>query len=308
MVSTMSDLVHKWVPERRPDEYKDKLIEIMGARGLVSPEDLLAKSKKKLQQELAEDQDIIFVQMADMLQLKIKLEETEKRGEELIDATDSVSTTDTLSGVQSRRSSSASPRRSRSRNGCGYHPHRSLCAFPRRSRSRHRHRGYHRHLSHDCYHRHLYHRGYDRRRTNRLHSRSCNVKAKPLLWEAVENNDIQMVQTLLQQGDDPEETYKHWPPSMKAAEENHKEILGLLIEKKCDIEAENQKGRTALSFAAAPSNDGSRRRSTPVDTLRLLLESRANPEHKNVYGMTPKQIAEQQMRTDSVAIFESFGF
>jgi len=124
----------------------------------------------------------------------------------------------------------------------------------------------------------------------------------------VENNDIQMVQTLLQQGDDPEETYKHWPPSMKAAEENHKEILGLLIEKKCDIEAENQKGRTALSFAAAPSNDGSRRRSTPVDTLRLLLESRANPEHKNVYGMTPKQIAEQQMRTDSVAIFESFGF
>ena len=42
-----------------------------------------------------------------------------------------------------------------------------------------------------------------------------------------------------------------------------------------DVEGSNRKGRTALSFAAAPSMDGSTRRNTPVTALQLLLQSGA---------------------------------
>jgi ankyrin repeat protein len=94
---------------------------------------------------------------------------------------------------------------------------------------------------------------------------------------------------------------------MKAAEENATEVLRMLIEKKCDIEASNKKGRTAMSFAAAPSNDGSTPRPTPVGTLRLLLESGANPKNKDVRGQTAKDSASRGKRDDSLALFEEFG-
>ena len=138
--------------------------------------------------------------------------------------------------------------------------------------------------------------------------RQHSPKPKPELWAAVERADTGAVQMLLQQGKDPEERYEGWTPLMKASEENATEALRMLIEKRCDIEAQNRKGRTALSFAAAPSNDGTTRRPTPVGTLRLLLEQRANTKHKDQRGMTAKDCASREQRDDSLAIFEELGF
>ena len=48
-------------------------------------------------------------------------------------------------------------------------------------------------------------------------------------------------------------------------------------------------------------------RPTPVATLRLLLESGAKTQQKDVTGVTAKDRAVREKRDDAVAIFEEFG-
>ena len=143
-----------------------------------------------------------------------------------------------------------------------------------------------------------------RRNNNRNNERS-EGKVKPDLWAAVEMNDEAGVQQLLALGKDPEEKFEGWSPLMKSAEEGAVEIMRMLLAN--DLEASNKKRRSALSFAAAPSNNGSEVRPTPVATLRLLLESGAKTQHKDVTGVTAKGRAAREKRDDAVAIFEEFG-
>ena len=131
---------------------------------------------------------------------------------------------------------------------------------------------------------------------------------KPELWAAVERNDETLVQELLAQDKDIEERFEGWTPLMKAAEEDAVEAMRMLLDKKADIEAFNRKGRTALSFAAAPSNDGKTRRPTPVSCLRLLLERGADAKRKDARGMSPKDYAMKDKRDDAIAVLEEFGF
>ena len=91
---------------------------------------------------------------------------------------------------------------------------------------------------------------------------------------------------------------------MKASEEGFVEIMEMLIERKVDVEAVNRNGRTALSFAAAPSMRLSERRDTPIDALRLLLLNGADPTRKCTTRRkwTPKQYAEKEKRHDAVTV------
>lgn len=133
-------------------------------------------------------------------------------------------------------------------------------------------------------------------------------KEKPELWAACAKNNGDVVQYLLTQGKDPEEKFEGWSPLMKAAEEGALDALRLLLEKKVDIESSNRKGRTALSFAAAPSmnNEDRRDRPTPTQVIRVLLENGADPKHKCERGMTPKDYAVKAKRDEAIAIFEEF--
>ena len=133
-----------------------------------------------------------------------------------------------------------------------------------------------------------------------------NPEIKPALWEAVERNDLSAVHELLHQGNDPEEKHQGWTPLMKSAEENFSDIMIVLLEKKVDIEACNRKGRTALSFAAAPSMNKGERRETAVNTLRLLLEGGADPAKKDVRDMTAKDYALKEKRSDATTILEEY--
>jgi ankyrin repeat protein len=91
---------------------------------------------------------------------------------------------------------------------------------------------------------------------------------------------------------------------MKAAEEDKGEILRLLHAKNVDIEASNRRGRTALSFAAAPSMN----RPTATEALRILLEEiNADQNKKCERGLTPKDYAKDEKRDDALAIFEQCG-
>jgi len=127
-------------------------------------------------------------------------------------------------------------------------------------------------------------------------------QGKPALWAAVERGDETAVRTLLERGRLPEEEYRGWTPLMKAAEEGHVGIMELLLERSVDLEATNKKGRTALSFAAAPS----RGRSIPAAALRMLLERGADAAHKDDDGLTAKARAKREKREEAVAILEEF--
>ena len=93
------------------------------------------------------------------------------------------------------------------------------------------------------------------------------------LWLAVSEGDARWVKELLMAGRCPHTRYKGWTPFMKAAEDDKVDIMKLLLKYRAEPDAMNYRGRTALSFAAAPSNERreNRRRESSLDALRLLL-------------------------------------
>ena len=127
---------------------------------------------------------------------------------------------------------------------------------------------------------------------------------KPLFWSAVERCDVERVRGLLGIAN-IEEKYKSWSPLMKAAEENQIEIMQMLIACRADLDVANNKGRTALSFAADPSM----KRPTAIGTLKLLLEARADTTRKDATGLTPKARCKRNARErkDALDVFEIAG-
>ena len=127
-------------------------------------------------------------------------------------------------------------------------------------------------------------------------------QSKPPLWAAVEEKDEHAVRTLLSWGEDVNERYKAWTPLMKAAEEGSRAILHLLVERSASINASNSRGRTALSFAAAPSM----RRPTQLLTLAHLLTAGADITLQDNNGLTARGWAEKELRWDAVAMLSEF--
>ena len=118
----------------------------------------------------------------------------------------------------------------------------------------------------------------------------------------MESGDDALVRMCLTRGDDAEEKFFGWSPLMKAAEEDQVEIMQILLEKRVNMEVANRKGRTALSFAAAPSM----KRKTAVAALRFLLQHGADTSHKDDNGLTAKAKAQQEERQDALLLFEEY--
>ena len=114
-------------------------------------------------------------------------------------------------------------------------------------------------------------------------AKRAKVTQKPRLWAAVENGDEDTVHALLTIGCDVDERYMGWTPLMKAAEEGRTMIALQLLAHRADLEAINNKGRTALSFAAAPSGG----RPTPRETLAFLMACGADARHKALHSWKP---------------------
>ena len=132
----------------------------------------------------------------------------------------------------------------------------------------------------------------------------------PQLWSACARNDVETVKTMLTEGEDMEEVVSGWTPLMKAAEEGAFECVQLLLDKKANIEATTHKGRTALSFAAAPSmrNPDMAHRPISTDVIYLMLERGANAAHKDQQGKTAQDRAEISKRYDAVTAFDNFKY
>lgn len=256
----------------RSSKYLQDFTEKLLEEGVANPADLLIVSEEALETKLSTHASFNFIEMADAMSLRKALSKPAKEP-----------------GRRQPERRQRSPRsRSYDRGRGGYRGGRNN--RPRRGyRDNSRPR-----------------RGYDDRRP----PRKKDDKFKPELWAAVEKSDEAAVQQLLAAGKDTEEKYEGWTPLMKASEEGSVEIVKMLLDKKADLEACNKKGRTALSFAAAPSNDsqnGNKERPTPTEVLRLLLQSGADPKKVDMRQMTPKMHATNMKREDALAMFTEFG-
>jgi len=268
---SMSSLMDSVLPFRSA-KYLEDFCEKMLGEGIAAPKDLLLVSKEALETKLSTHAAFNFIEMADAISLRGAIDRNGKEA----------SKPERRQSPQNRRARSRSPNfRGRDRNQSGGRGGRRNNSRPHRANQ-------------------------DSRPPQRNNDRR-ESKVKPDLWAAVEKNDEAGVQQLLALGKDPEEKHEGWSPLMKAAEEGAAEVMRMLLAKNVDLEVSNKKGRTALSFAAAPSNNGPEVRPTPVATLRLLLESGAKTQHKDVTGVTAKDRAVREKRDDAVAIFEEFG-
>ena len=272
----MNSLAEQVLPFRS-SKYLEDFCEKMLGEGIAAPADILRASKEALETKLSTHAEFNFIEMADALSLRKAIDRTDKG----MASEHAMGRTRSLSPPRRGRSRSRDDSRPRRRDfncGRGGHGIRNNCRP---------------------------HRGGGGRHFSRRPRRDKPVK--PELWAAVEHNEYFLVQQLVTQGVDINEKYEGWTPFMKAAEEGNVDVMRLLLDKKADIEACNNKGRTALSFAAAPSMNGSDRRETPVAALRFLLESGASPKVKDRRGQTAKDYASRAKREESLAIFEEFG-
>ena len=269
----LSSLMEQVLPFRSA-KYIEDFTEKLLSEGIASPGDLLLVSREAVETKLRSHCNFNFIEMADTISLRNAVDPERARAPS-----------------ESRR---------------GRSPQRSTDS---RQRSR----------SHDNY------RGRGRGGIfsgNRNNSRPCRwgdhradkqrdapreKKGQPELWAAVERSDILAVQRLVTEGVDLEEKFEGWTPLMKAAEEGLVDIARLLLENKADMEATNKKGRTALSFAAAPSMNGTKPRATAVEVLRLLLTSGADAAKQDDRGMTARARAEKEKREDALAVFDVHG-
>mmetsp|Transcript_59365 Transcript_59365/g.165771 ORF Transcript_59365/g.165771 Transcript_59365/m.165771 type:complete len:243 (-) Transcript_59365:158-886(-) len=132
--------------------------------------------------------------------------------------------------------------------------------------------------------------------------RAVSGREKPLLWAAAERGDAITAGNLLRSGHPVDEGHSGWTPLMKAAEEGHCEIVAMLLDHRANLEAGNHKGRTVLSFAAAPSMG----RRPSMTTLSFLLQARADLEKRDARGETARARALRDGQTQSVDAIDVF--
>ena len=128
-----------------------------------------------------------------------------------------------------------------------------------------------------------------------LCSKYSKVTETTPLRDAVMEGNTDEVQRLLQLGASIEERYRNWTPLMTACERGHYIMALLLLERRADTAAVNNKGRCALSFAAAPSKDDQHRmqRVSQLEIIKLLASHGAKIDREDERGKTPKKHAEE---------------
>jgi len=271
----MSVLMEQVLPFRSAKYLEDFREKLLG-EGIAAPADLLLASKEALETKLSTHASFNFIEMADAISLRTSMDPDKPQARKPDRQESRRGRSRSQEGRRGRKN------RDNSANGGGRGQRNN--SRPQRNNNR-----------------------------NRNHSSDGGGKMKPEkpeLWAAIERGDETTVQQLLTQGKDPEERHEGWTPLMKAAEEGAVEVIRMLLAKKVDLEAHNKKGRTALSFAAAPSFNSQTKieRDTPVMALRLLLERGADPKHKDDRGNTAKDMAAKgKGREDALSIFEEFG-
>jgi hypothetical protein len=83
-----------------------------------------------------------------------------------------------------------------------------------------------------------------------------------------------------------------------AAAGDHEDVLKVLLDGGCDVDAKDSDGYTALMAAAARGHDG---------CVRLLLERKADPDLKSWNDNTAATLARKSRHKETVKLLEGFG-
>lgn len=122
--------------------------------------------------------------------------------------------------------------------------------------------------------------------------RTRQIELKPELWKAAEEGDAARIRDILARTPaglpkPVDVKFQGWTPLMKASENGCIPAMHLLLGARASVRETNKRGRTALSFAVAPStsNGGA---PAQEDAYALLLRAGANPGHKDSRGTSPR--------------------
>ena len=113
-------------------------------------------------------------------------------------------------------------------------------------------------------------------RQRQLPQHQQRQQQEPALWMAARTGDTEKCQQLLAVRAEVDVRSKRWTPLMGAAELGHAGVVSLLLENKANVNAANKKGRSALSFAASPSDDGATRRESQILVMDLTTNKSAS--------------------------------
>jgi len=153
------------------------------------------------------------------------------------------------------------------------------------------------------------------------------------LYQAAWKGDAELVSTLLEQGADPnvlERGTDGWCPLLIAAAEGHETTVSVLLESGAYCDARNDKGRTALMFAASYGYDSIVREllyeyadpnivptdgqgwtalmaaahANHIETMRILLDGGADASLRDEHGNTAQDIAAAAGNPEAAELLE----
>jgi len=116
-------------------------------------------------------------------------------------------------------------------------------------------------------------------------------RAVSAIFEAVVHRDLPKVVDLLARGADPneEDGPSGQRPLLAAASNGDVEFVRALLDAGADVNATDRNGNTALSNAVYEYSDD--RHGDYVPVLEALLEHGADPDKKNLHGVSPRKLA-----------------
>ena len=106
-----------------------------------------------------------------------------------------------------------------------------------------------------------------------------------LFWASSRDGDAGCVAACLRNLDNGhvDDTHQGWTSLLKAAENDHAGVVGLLLDDQVCVNAATGHGRNAASIAVAPPNG----RGPSTKSLPLLLQAGANLSAKSDTGKSP---------------------
>ena len=143
----------------------------------------------------------------------------------------------------------------------------------------------------------------------------------PFVWQLVVKGDLSLLQKYARERQkdfcnaadrrgDPyswiHTSFEGWTLLMKAAEEGHEDVLKYLVSLGADVHACNHKGRSALSFAAAPSHKNGIRRTPSMACVCCLIHAGADVSRVDDHGFSAAQRAEQAGNTEEASLLRLF--
>src|SRR5262245_55366800 len=128
----------------------------------------------------------------------------------------------------------------------------------------------------------------------------CSASVEPELTMAVRDKNIGKVQTLLSRGVDVDERDEggQQTPLMRAAQVGGPKIVRLLLAHRADVNARDDEGSTALTFAVKRGD---------ITIARLLLERGADPYIEDARGDTVLTLAGRKGQKAMVTLLNSMG-